>query len=948
LLESNSCFFAVSRLLFEFINFLSHHKSEIDEFNVKEPSKFLDSNFELKCTYSPVPSLAPSFSSNQKSRLAAISTEFKGNVSSGFIEGKNSIFPSRILSDKEILASLKRMGISNVFESFNLIQLLLKNLEGNLTEGCSLLSKGPQILQLLRDYLQYYSANFNFLFVLTNCHYIDDLSLDIFSQLIQSSCDVSFMFFTKQFDEFDHVSRKIISNIEKLEKIERYTLKNFNQEECAQLILSLWPKSLVAKVNPYITFAIFQKTKGNPFYTKTLITCMKDAGHFSITNDGEIIVKGSFDHLNRWIQHDERRILPDFDRSDRFMQYFLKIASVWGQCFLLEDIIIVMGNINQVTALDMDHIARQIHLYDANRFLEIAPTRDGTGWSCQFRSEQIRLSILSMIPIKKRQQLHLLAANFYESKEAPVDPKLILNHYQEAGTDHISKVAIYLELVAGLFFSQKRYERAYDYYQRLLQVTNQGQMFVFTNGREHDKLKVVPTWLYNYAKCMHERGQIADSKAITEECLKMLGDSHFNWSKVMVACFLCSARYNPFFRDTFACPKTTTMPPAECNIVSQVALSGSKEKGDEQTRIDKFRLKHFVSSDLNRLLCYELLAEIYLEEFDITKMAYYVFKGLKSNFEYPSLAFNFSALYQILKLMSKGQIWCENDLHWDEMICEDFGSVAYKLSLCSLLEGNFTRCQKLLPLNYSSSRLQSKTKKIQCIIHLYQKDAHELEISCREILTDGDSANFDRLFFLSQAYFIRGHFALFQDCLFEMKKLEEKIGLHNKLYNLATLSLYALDKSLQRNYLYLEKIMTILHSFRNPPWHTFIYLLPLIWCCLNSYLFDSGPNQMRIIGSFARSTCTFLKIRYDFPLNRQVRKAFRGIQYLSQGSKSRAISIWRNELKRYEGKEAYPQLIHDIVDLIEEPGEKGPVRTSADTLRISRPRYGKNTLNQEF
>ncbi|KAJ3116212.1 hypothetical protein HDU96_010156 [Phlyctochytrium bullatum] len=146
-------------------------------------------------------------------------------------------------------------------------------------------------------------------------------------------------------------------------------------------------------VNPRYLQAIVTKTAGN-FLQIDLLASFITSGGLDVTDTSDKAV-GAFERLlSDTIEH---VVLAQLDRLDPSFQSILKVSSILGQYFTLDEISFLLEG------RSVESLAEEIRLKDAFEFLK----RDEDGdTSFYFRHITIKTTIYESLPLSERQRLH--------------------------------------------------------------------------------------------------------------------------------------------------------------------------------------------------------------------------------------------------------------------------------------------------------------------------------------------------------------------------------------------------------------------------------------------------------------------------------------------------------------------------------------------------------------
>ncbi|KAI9138493.1 hypothetical protein BKA69DRAFT_772761 [Paraphysoderma sedebokerense] len=243
---------------------------------------------------------------------------------------------------------------------------------------------------------------------------------------------------------------------------------------------------LIRHVDQAVSSKVFKISGGNPLFAKSLIMTLRDRRLHSITADGKLIVPSDFD-FDKIVPGSDLHsiIVSQFDRLDFMFQVFLKIASVLGQKFSLDDVLHFMLYENYsdspkpvhqtVLRKQPQQLVKDIEQMDKYSFLtriEEKDDDDNAGIWFSFKNSVIRESIYTTMLIAQKQKLHLSMAVYFESRMNHLNRHRLLirifEHYQQTDNSHIDKKLYYLEQICHLYFENNAMNEAISHYNDLL------------------------------------------------------------------------------------------------------------------------------------------------------------------------------------------------------------------------------------------------------------------------------------------------------------------------------------------------------------------------------------------------------------------------------------------------------------------------------------------------
>lgn len=316
---------------------------------------------------------------------------------------------------------------------------------------------------------------------ITELHWVDSLSWELLLEICNTCPRVSIMAFSRPEAMFDSKeNRRVYKLIEQNKRSKTHQLVGLNAKETNTLILSIWNSSTVKSVDPKICESIFKRTGGNPFFISSLVAALRDSGQWRVNTNGVLTTPGaSFDFDKLVLGYDNQNmVLAQFDKLDRNFQLFLKVASVLGQKFALDDVLYFLTGVQnaseQIDKKNYAEIISGLQVTDKYGFLQ-KDNANGEGAYFQFKSTVIRKCIYNMMVHNQRQQIHYLIASFLEAKTNDQNKyrflAQILEHYMGTSDKYSSKRIYYTGLAANYYFEKENVSESIKYFKQLLDLS---------------------------------------------------------------------------------------------------------------------------------------------------------------------------------------------------------------------------------------------------------------------------------------------------------------------------------------------------------------------------------------------------------------------------------------------------------------------------------------------
>ncbi|KAJ3216323.1 hypothetical protein HDU67_009674 [Dinochytrium kinnereticum] len=320
--------------------------------------------------------------------------------------------------------------------------------------------------------------------IFNEAQWMDTLSWELLWEIVNTCPKTAVFIFSRPERSFDNEDR--VSLFKKFKRLHRATslrVEGLSLEETRHMVIATWPGKAIRNVSNSIVENIYRRTNGNPLYIRSLVVAWKDSGQYRIDKDGVLSPQSvEFDFESIVVGYDLKSIvIAHFDRLDRDFQLFLKVSSVLGQRFLLEDVLFFLSDIPGLRDMlggTTPLIARTIEEMDKYSYLHRVEG-DIDGLYFQFKSAVVRNCIYSMMNEGQREQLHLRIAKYYEKMLSQENSHRLLiplyEHYKETGASHQLKIMQYLEEVCHFYYQKHSMTDAIKHYTLLLEKTREYQ-----------------------------------------------------------------------------------------------------------------------------------------------------------------------------------------------------------------------------------------------------------------------------------------------------------------------------------------------------------------------------------------------------------------------------------------------------------------------------------------
>ncbi|KAJ3189539.1 hypothetical protein HK101_008926, partial [Irineochytrium annulatum] len=251
-------------------------------------------------------------------------------------------------------------------------------------------------------------------FIFDDAQWYDSQTLEVLMTLSRTCPKI---FFQIQTRPLELSVNRILDQTLTLPEVTHLTLKGFNEQEAAEIIIAKLSKLTVRVkgIDPDIFAAILAKTAGSPLFLQMIIDVIfVKIGVDLVVNDaGVVVLRDESVHVDVILTDLSAAVLFQFDRLNSEFQLLLKMASVFGQYFNLRNVLELCNLANDEMAC-----VEMIREADVYNFLncELPPpstsqqSRDGLtesdGIQCSFRHISIVNAIYESLSFEERIQVN--------------------------------------------------------------------------------------------------------------------------------------------------------------------------------------------------------------------------------------------------------------------------------------------------------------------------------------------------------------------------------------------------------------------------------------------------------------------------------------------------------------------------------------------------------------
>ncbi|KAJ3189602.1 hypothetical protein HK101_008856 [Irineochytrium annulatum] len=299
--------------------------------------------------------------------------------------------------------------------------------------------------------------------MLDNAQWMDQASLEALNGLLKPGMRPVILIFSRPVaDSLVSPAKRILDTGSAID----FKLEGFTEKDVEEMIKEVYGP-LIKTVDPAIVKKVFKKCGGHPYFSVQLIKAMKELGKDYITMDSgrRLSLQRDDFNLDELLGGDvQTGIMTQFDKLSMTFQRILKAASVMGQYFDLEDLVMVMSEGFELT---IEEIEQSIKTDDTQGFLT-ATSSDDSGSSTDlqgshgygFKNVLVLNTIAQSMSMLQRQALHGRIAQHFEGSLTEDNMTVLLPtisyHYSQSA--NLSKSVDYLEVLAA--FQIDRYLHA--------------------------------------------------------------------------------------------------------------------------------------------------------------------------------------------------------------------------------------------------------------------------------------------------------------------------------------------------------------------------------------------------------------------------------------------------------------------------------------------------------
>ncbi|KAL6624122.1 hypothetical protein U3516DRAFT_795163 [Neocallimastix sp. 'constans'] len=424
-------------------------------------------------------------------------------------------------------------------------------------------NRHKEFFEILKRIIINVSSKYPLIFLIQEAQFMDYSSWQLTNKLIMNCPNLMFIIYSRMENSYQENELSIYKNIKVMGQAVVTKVEGLNKNEIESFFIQYWNQSKdneniipeITSVSENIINNIYHRTNGNPLYAKALIRAIRDMMKLNHENMQQQIkekknnndIKSEKDksnsvkfkvNYNKCLEindpnYDFDTIIPDhdiqtiitseFDHLPRSFQVFLKMASVLGQIFLLDDVLFLLPD-NDMQ--DHNEVIKFIAQMDKYGYLSRIDMEDDEIYF-QFKNTIVQKCIYNMTPPDIKKSLHAKVADYYENllkKNIMNHGRLLIStyqHYADAGIADDTKRLEFLEMVCHFYFEKHFMTEAIQSYEKLLE-----------ESKQKNPLKLA-RWQRELGEAYLENSIYDKAEKHLLEALKILGQSYPNSSMTL-------------------------------------------------------------------------------------------------------------------------------------------------------------------------------------------------------------------------------------------------------------------------------------------------------------------------------------------------------------------------------------------------------------------------------
>ncbi|KAJ3410169.1 hypothetical protein HDV05_004024 [Chytridiales sp. JEL 0842] len=293
-----------------------------------------------------------------------------------------------------------------------LVTPLLENLKienNDVTRGMDNQTRITALKRILVGIYKFVVEKISIVFIFDDVQWADPVSMEILYSIAAEAPKLCLLLFTRPIAD---IQIEELAKIQALPGTLHVQLNGFNLEETEELIRLQYRDALT--VNPKLVQAIYKYSSGKPLQIDLLIGALSGTDQHIFINSDQQLTTSKEESLDTLLQNitASGAAMVQFDRLSSAFQDFLKIATILGQYFSLDQLKTIFEfSVQQDT---MDDVAGWIKQEDKYQFLLRQESLLVNSDEFYFRHISVLNSIYNAQSFEARAKLHLIAASHYE------------------------------------------------------------------------------------------------------------------------------------------------------------------------------------------------------------------------------------------------------------------------------------------------------------------------------------------------------------------------------------------------------------------------------------------------------------------------------------------------------------------------------------------------------
>ncbi|KAJ3349369.1 hypothetical protein HDU83_000597 [Entophlyctis luteolus] len=235
----------------------------------------------------------------------------------------------------------------------------------------------------------------------------DEFSFELTYKLIQKCPNLFFFIVSRPPEEYTHDGKQVFQKLLASPHVTHIQLEPLDVKGIEILVQGLFSETGdVLKIDPKVANEILNQSQGNTLVAHSMIAMMKESGQICIENDTVVMSQKQIKFTGT-----DSVVTAQFDKLVPELKELLRVASVAGQYFNLNDILFVMNETsNKSKKYSKAQILNTIEQNDTYQFVTKTETPDLR----KFSHSIVMQAIYSTLIPSKRLSLHGAFADFYE------------------------------------------------------------------------------------------------------------------------------------------------------------------------------------------------------------------------------------------------------------------------------------------------------------------------------------------------------------------------------------------------------------------------------------------------------------------------------------------------------------------------------------------------------